>query len=74
MLIVGGEQALLEQYNRQKTDIQDLVGLLDENDRTALLRKTIHSMIVQDIYMRDVTAIIYKNRIMNYEIFKWLSN
>ena len=72
MLIVGGEQALLEQYNRQKTDIQDLVGLLDENDRTALLRKTIHSMIVQDIYMRDVTAIIYKNRISSENDFFWL--
>ena len=70
MLIVGGEQALLEQYNRQKTDIQDLVGLLDENDRTALLRKTIHSMIVQDIYMRDVTAIIYKNRISSENDFE----
>ena len=68
----GGEQALLEQFNRQKTDIQDLIGLLDDNERSPILRSTINSLIIQDIYMRDVTEEIYRKKIFSENDFFWL--
>ena len=68
----GGEQALLEQFNRQKSDIQDLISLLDDSDRSLLLKSTISSLIIQDIYTRDVTGEIHRRKISSENDFFWL--
>ena len=68
----GGEQALFEQFNRQKTDIQDLLAILDDNERSLLIKSTVNSLIVQDIYMRDVTCEIHKKKIFSENDFFWL--
>ena len=67
----GGEQALQEQFNRQKTDIQDLMTLLDQ-DHSRIIKATIQSLIIQDIYMRDVTGEIHTRKISSENDFFWV--
>ena len=67
----GGEQALQEQFNRQKTDIQDLVSLLDQ-DQSRIVKAAIQSLIIQDIYMRDVTGEIHSRKISSENDFYWV--
>ena len=68
--IKGGEQALVEQCNRQAGNIQELSALLQE-EKSHLAQAAIRSVIVQDLHLLDVTKQVHRRKIASENDFYW---
>jgi dynein heavy chain len=71
--IKGGEHAVREQMNKQKSDIHDMIEMIKCGNVTKQLWPIILSILTQQVYFQEVTSKINENKIFSENDFVWNS-
>ena len=71
--IKGGEQALKEQFVKLTNDVEYMIDFLQTNHLTEPLQICVKSMIIQQLYFKEVTEKVYRDRITSENDFLWSS-
>ena len=69
--IKGGEQALKEQSIKLKNDVAAMIDYLKTNVMSESILICVKSLIIQQLYFKEVTDKIYQERITSENDFSW---
>jgi dynein heavy chain, axonemal len=67
------QNALKELYEHEKQSLLNLIKKIRSKDNSKLLKKTLVSLIIQDVHANDVISYLIENDVNSLTAFEWIS-